>query len=653
MSKITLSIDEINNRFILTGDVQEILESRRALRYMKDYLKVEFNGCEEILVSFQNEKKEEVLTNIRNMLRKFDVEENKTQEIEVLLESYFQEEENFKKFSNKALTIKNNDCDKVDFENFIISLIKYLPNRRLYDLQLLSAYHMAFSQNACNFSVPGAGKTSIVYGAYAYLKNLPDNHSKHIEKILIIGPLNSFGPWENEYMECFGKVPSAQRLSGGLLKNEKTQYLYSSITAELTLISYQSVPSVIDDLSYFLRKHKVMVVLDEAHKIKNTDGGVMASAVLKIANLCKSRIVLTGTPAPNGYEDLYNLYKFIWPMHDVVKFHLNQLREMSASRHDQRRECLLSNIDPYFIRIRKSDLNIPAPINNPSISVKMGHYQKYLYEFIEKKYMDYFINQNQGDFKSILTKARMIRLMQAATNPSLLKKPLNEYLGIQSPKDNAFIDDIDIINRIMSYDTHEIPQKFVIAAELIENIIARGEKVIVWMTFIQNILEFKKYLMSRNIESQLLYGDVPVDFEDEENVDDVGTREGIIREFHKDDSDFKVIIANPFAVSESISLHKVCHNAIYVERTFNAAQFIQSKDRIHRYGLKESDKINYYYLIAEGSIDEAIDERLMMKETRMNEIMESHSIPLFDNLSDEYGDEDIKAMIRKYVNRDK
>ncbi len=35
--------------------------------------------------------------------------------------------------------------------------------RRLYTLQMLSAYHMAFAQNACNFSVPGAGKTSIVY----------------------------------------------------------------------------------------------------------------------------------------------------------------------------------------------------------------------------------------------------------------------------------------------------------------------------------------------------------------------------------------------------------------------------------------------------------------------------------------------------------
>ena len=38
----------------------------------------------------------------------------------------------------------------------------------------------------------------------------------------------------------------------------------------------------------------------------------------------------------------------------------------------------------------------------------------------------------------------------------------------------------------------------------------------------------------------------------------------------------------PGAPFESISLHKACHHSIYLERTFNAGHFIQSKDRIHR-----------------------------------------------------------------------
>lgn len=114
-----------------------------------------------------------------------------------------------------------------------------------------------------------------------------------------------------------------------------------------------------------------------------------------------------------------------------------------------------------------------------------------------------------------------------------------------------------------------------------------------------------------------------------------------------------MIIANPFAVSESISLHKACHNAIYMERSFNAAHFIQSKDRIHRYGLKPGTETNYYYLLSEKSIDEVIHNRLIEKETRLRDIIESMPIPLFENAGLETGDDDIKALIAEYVNRTK
>lgn len=90
-----------------------------------------------------------------------------------------------------------------------------------------------------------------------------------------------------------------------------------------------------------------------------------------------------------------------------------------------------------------------------------------------------------------------------------------------------------------------------------------------------------------------------------------------------------------------------------MERSFNAAHFVQSKDRIHRYGLKEGTKTNYYYILSEDSIDETIDARLAEKEHRMNEIMESMPIPLFDNASDDLGDEDIKALIKDYARRTK
>ena len=99
------------------------------------------------------------------------------------------------------------------------------------------------------------------------------------------------------------------RLIGGLSKEKKSLYLHGIDTCELTIASYQSVISIKDDLCFFLSRNKVMVVLDEAHKIKNTQGAITAASTMELAKLATSRVVLTGTPAPNGYEDLYNLFK--------------------------------------------------------------------------------------------------------------------------------------------------------------------------------------------------------------------------------------------------------------------------------------------------------------------------------------------------------
>ena len=63
-----------------------------------------------------------------------------------------------------------------DFKLFCNTISKTLVGRQLYRLQLLSAYHLSFSQNSCNFSVPGAGKTSIVYAAFAFLNSFINRH---------------------------------------------------------------------------------------------------------------------------------------------------------------------------------------------------------------------------------------------------------------------------------------------------------------------------------------------------------------------------------------------------------------------------------------------------------------------------------------------
>ena len=136
---------------------------------------------------------------------------------------------------------------------------------------------------------------------------------------------------------------------------------------------------------------------------------------------------------------------------------------MSQNPFDSRIEKLIQNVSPFFIRIRKSDLGLPKPIENPRIEVPMGPVQEQIYRFIEDKYISYVSGQASASWlRDTLTKARLIRLMQAATNPALLRGPLDsamlgEDVGLTG---SLFIDDAEILSQVHGYDSHETPTKF-------------------------------------------------------------------------------------------------------------------------------------------------------------------------------------------------
>ena len=639
-----------DGKYYVTGDIEAILKNKRARLLLRSELPYDLTD-DSIIFQNQDISIKEITDLLKIVADYTGVEVVYDTIVSSGLAAFKHQEDLFGEFSRKANDIKNNICDVKDFKHFETILDNYMTHRHLYPLQMLSAYHMAFSQNACNFSVPGAGKTSIVYGAYTYLHALNADNPKHVDRILIVGPLSSFGPWELEYEECFGRKAKSQRIDGSLSLHKKRDY-FCSQGAELTLISYQSISSVVDDVEFYLRQNKVMLVLDEAHKIKNTRGGVQAKAIMSLADYATSRIILTGTPAPNGYEDIYNLFHFIWPTYDVVNYSVGQLKDMSKNADDQRVPKLMENINPYYIRIRKSDLHLPDATENPPIIVPMKEAQRRIYDFIEARFVEE-AEKNPADsyFKSALLKAKMIRLQQASTNPALLRIPLMQCAAEYGYEDTiGHVEDSYIMKEVLSFYKDEIPAKFEACLNLVKKLISKGEKVIIWAMFIKNIDLLSQYLHSQGIDNRILYGSTPVANDEMEDEEFEHTREGIVKQFHDENCPYKVIIANAFAVAEAISLHKACHNAIYMGRSFNCAHYMQSKDRIHRYGLPQGTKTNYYYLLSEESVDETVNTRLKLKEERMLQIIESMPIPLFSNITDE-GNEDIKAIIDDYAKR--
>ncbi len=571
------------------------------------------------------------------------------------------DQRNFQDFSSTAARIWWGQVDHVELETFTQVVADRLPGRTLYPLQLLSAFHLAFSQNACNFSVPGAGKTTVVLAAYAYLSSLPADHPKHVNHLLVVGPLSSFKAWKDEFEAGFGRKPIMKRLAGFSPMHERRSYLRGisdeGTLTEVTATNYETVASCEEDFVRFLGTsgRSAMVVLDEAHRIKREDGKHAAS-VLRIAPSANSRVVLTGTPAPNGYEDLKNLFKFIYPFRDVVGFQTSALRAMTEGQMPEAIEHLKRNVQPFYTRIRKRDLGLQDP-EYLTETVGMSNLHQQIYQGVERIIVPQLRNSDTAATSS-LVRARLIRLRQAAVNPSLLLQPL-EKEGLFDITGGAFsTSELEIAELVNQFRPEQHLERLRKLEELVRNVISNQGKLIVWSYFLGNLSLLNQYFSEHADFVSVLSGGTPVreteneDFWEEQNQQDAETREAIIERFHQTD-ETSIIFANPQAVGESISLHKAARTAVYFDRDFNAGRYIQSKDRIHRYSPKPLGKVRYHLLSGEGTIDETISRRLIEKENRLSDLVDSQEIPLFGILEDEETVADIQAVLYDYELRKK
>ena len=476
--------------------------------------------------------------------------------------------------------------------------------RRLMDYQKMSVEHMIRVGNAANFSVPGSGKTTITYAAIS--RWLEDGT---IEKTIVIGPTASFLPWEEEYEECFGKKPRAKRISGdvsGIFDELGASY-------DLLLMHFNTAMNRTENLKKFMQQWKTALIIDESHYIKNHNLRRWASTALNVAPYAQRRIVLSGTPMPNSAKDLWTQITFLWP-HD---FPLDK-------REDYTRYVKLHKIGKYsevlgslFCRIKKDDLNLPTPKWDP-IVVPLESVQRRIYDSIAAKTLKELDEMSMQD-QSRLQKfrmAKMIRLLQTASNPTLLKQFSSTFAVDGEQFGEAFglpkfplPDDRSLIEEIEHYTDYGIPSKITQVSKLARDLVGGGNKVIIWSTFVHNMSVLQNAL--RDLDPIIINGTVPVEGEG------VETRDSLLGRF-KNGSNM-VLVASPASLAESVSLHKnlkgenVCNHAIYLDRNFNGAQYMQSIDRIHRIGMDENTEVNYHLLIAKNTIDEAIDRRLKEK----------------------------------------
>jgi len=478
--------------------------------------------------------------------------------------------------------------------------------RPLTELQYAGVNHLIRVGNGANFSVPGSGKTAVVLAYFDWLKA-----RKLVDGIFAIGPFSCFEPWEAEYELCFGAKPKSIRFAG-LPKSTRRELYLTANRYDLLLTTYQSASRDVPELERALRRRKYLLVLDESHYIKRPHGGKIAEAVLALAHFATFRVILTGTPMPNSLADLWSQFTFLWVDQLPLGKADDYIRDIQCGDPIKALNHVRSRIEPLFFRVTKKQLNLPRP------TFKIMHcepspLQGRIYRGVAARFLA-TLREAPRDKDALREwrRARTTRLLQIASNPGLLRRRSSEFQ--LPPMDTR---GIELHEAIEHYPRYEMPNKLALACNLANKLSSAGKKVILWSTFVHNLHALAKHL--ELLRPAVIHGQVPVSDTDEEAV----TREKELRRFRQD-PDCRLLIANPAACAESISLHHICHDAVYVDRSFNCAHYLQSLDRIHRLGLPQTVQTTYYLLMTTDSIDEVVHRRLIDKLRAMRDVVEGN-----------------------------
>ncbi len=519
---------------------------------------------------------------------------------------------NFESLAQEGKDIKNRTITKLT-----IPLMK-LP-AALKEYQMLPVIHAVEMGNVANFSVPGSGKTWMAYFAYFLLKNRGE-----VEKLLVVGPLSSFRPWENEFREITGKKPNSIRISGS--PDKRIDIFNHAHLYEMFLVSYDTIRIEQAAVAELLQKYKFMFIVDESHHIKNPNGE-STNAILYLSRFAKRRMVLSGTPIPNKLEDIWAQFSFLYPRGELLgtfgDFQYELTKENPLS-------YLRNVLDPFYTRVSKNMLDLPKA-SFIRVTVPMSKIQRRIYDAIKG-----FIRENDSNYRDDFLAVQrwrnncIVYLIETATDPSLLTK------NSQYHEQNITNEGLPIQQLIEQYERFEIPRKLEAVRKLVVQSLSKKEKTIIWCSFVPTIKKLTN--MFKAHKPIPIWGGVPKDDEEDVNYN----REREIERFRSSPK-HNLLIANPASLAESISLHKVCHHAIYLDRTFNGGHYMQSLERIHRIGMSQKTKTRYTILLSKDSVDQVIDDRLEVKKDRMLAFLNEEdfgklSLDLdYDNL---YGQED-------------
>lgn len=388
--------------------------------------------------------------------------------------------------------------------------------------------------------------------------------------ILVIAPISLLANWEKECNKFAPELNVLIHHGPHRISN------YKNFTPYDIIVTSYSV--VINDRNMMNMKKWDLVVLDEAQNIKNPTSS--RAIACKSLNRKKS-IAVSGTPFENHVTDVWSIVDFVKP---GLLGNLDQFNKVITDDVNGGRmlEPILSSI--MIRRIVKdvanelpSRIDIDQPLQMSSVECE--EYARYLNEIKESV-------ENDSISIAMIQKLRMY-----CTHPF-------------------------IINENFAADPYTKSVKYQRLCEILENVIEKQEKIIVFTSYIKMFDLFERDLRSRyGINIWSINGET-----------DVGERQKIVDTFNQYSSS-AVLILNPRAAGTGLNITGANH-VVHYNLEWNPALEDQASARAYRRG--QCKTVFIYRLYYKNTVEQVVQEKIMRKRDIAKEAVVGASGDSFD-----------------------
>jgi superfamily II DNA or RNA helicase len=414
----------------------------------------------------------------------------------------------------------------------------------------------------------GLGKTLQTLTWLAWLK---ERHTKNPKPSLVICPASVLHNWRREAEKFTPEMKVLVLESGAARHNLRKQIpQHDIIVTNYALLRR--------DLEEFHKFSFRAVILDEAQFIKNP-GAQVTQSVKQLK--CEHKIALTGTPLENRLLDLWSIVDFIQPgyLGNQEQFLDTYEPRGENAESEQRiaRRRLSAKLRPLLLRRLKKHVakDLPDRIEERR-DCPLGDEQRKLYLAELRRSRDQVMKavETQGLNKSKMhVLAALTRLRQVCCHPSLVGSDT-----ASGKTDTLF--------------------------ELLDSLVADGQKVLVFSQFVQMLQILEKECHARNIHTHMLTGQTK-------------DRQQVVADFQKE-TGACVFLLSLRAAGTGLNLTNASYVVLY-DPWWNPAVEAQAIDRSHRIG--QTQTVNAYRLIAPGTVEEKIWELQQSKAKTIADVL--------------------------------